>query len=234
MNTKKLILAMSPVDSVLEDLRTGSKTLWDEKCHQQEQDAFANLMECCWNEFGPSERYLKRLVQKYVSSLERSGNEVESDLLSELVFRLSLCKNTMPDANESCYLSFQLPRSCPVNEHECDANYDWLRIRVFPYHNDVALRLWEAGAALAEFFVDHPLMLRGKDIIELGAGVGLTGLAIAACCNPSSITMTDCTDICRTNLEHNLEINRRWLSKHGFSSDCINQVGLSKSQRRAF
>ncbi|KAG7361443.1 lysine methyltransferase [Nitzschia inconspicua] len=213
IDTKKYILAMASIEEVIEHFRIVET--FDDK--YQQQNAFAHIVESCWNEFGPSQRYLKRLVLQYVNQLEREGEAAESDALSELVLHVSLRKDNVPESNESCYLSFQIPEK----EGMDDSIDGWLRIRVFPYHNDVALRLWEAGAALAEYFLDHPFLLKNMHVIELGAGVGLTGLVIAACCNPSSVYLTDYTDVCRNNLRHNLEINRKWLARHGVSSDQI-------------
>jgi predicted nicotinamide N-methyase len=161
-----------------------------------------------------------------VKNEEVEGNTIESDVLATLVYRLSLTKASMPTANESCYLSFRLPGGSKMYDN--DNKETLLRIRVFPYHNDVALRLWEAGACLAEFFLEHPNILARKDVIELGAGVGLTGLAIAACCKPSTVHLTDYTEQCRLNLEHNLQLNHTLLSRYGFSPDRIAQVGMKE------
>lgn len=200
-DTERLILAMAPVDQVL-------STVYGEPEHNpaktrsiQEQDAFAELVNCCWTEFGSSNRYVKALVRTYVSRLEKEGETVSSDLLMDLVFRMSLTKDTAPHPEESCYICFRLP---PCNDKI-------LKIRIYPYHNDVALRLWEAGATLAEYFMHYPEQVQGKRILELGAGVGLTGLVIAGCCGAKDIFLTDFTEACRVNMAHNILINQDWL-----------------------
>jgi predicted nicotinamide N-methyase len=109
-------------------------------------------------------------------------------------------------------------------EFEVQQQRHLLRIRVFPYHNDVALRLWEAGGFLAEYFVKHPDLVSSKHVIELGAGVGLTGLVLAAICNPASIYLTDYTDVSRRNLQHNLDLNRELLRRqYQFDPSLISQ-----------
>ena len=89
-----------------------------------------------------------------------------------------------------------------------------LRLRVFPRHNDVALKLWEAGACLVEYLLRNPHHVAGKNCCELGARVGLTGLVVSACCQPTSYHMTDYTEACLSNLEHNIQINNDLLQKN--------------------
>ena len=40
-------------------------------------------------------------------------------------------------------------------------------------------RLWPAGLALAHYILQHPHTVRGREVCELGAGLGLAGLAAA-------------------------------------------------------
>lgn len=101
-----------------------------------------------------------------------------------------------------------------------------VRIRIFPYNNDVSLRVWEAGTCLSEFFIENPDLLAGKGIIELGSGCGLTGLAVAARCKPWFIHLTDFTEACQLNLEHNLQLNQKWLSRYNYPSERISSGHL--------
>jgi hypothetical protein len=232
---KACILAMARVEYVVETFRKSfENTCPNPRAMIHEQDAFARLIvevESCWSEFGQPERYIKRLVSCFVNDVEKDDKTVESDALMELVFRTSLYKESMPNCNEFCYLSFDLPT---ISERSMiskdtprrDSPPPLLRVRVYPYHNDVALRLWEAGSSLAEFFLKHPDILSGKHVLELGAGVGLTGLVITAFCQPVSVFLTDYTEACRLNLEHNLEINRKWLKTNGITPERISQVRI--------
>ena len=48
---------------------------------------------------------------------------------------------------------------------------------MFPHHNDVGVRkVWEAGAALAEYLIERPELVRGKTVCELGAGKSHTNM----------------------------------------------------------
>jgi predicted nicotinamide N-methyase len=198
---------MAPVDNVLatfqREVHKDMDGSDDECCPIAEQDRFAALVSDCWTDFGPSSRYIKSLIRSYAATNERENITMGSNGLMDLVFRASTIKEGVPRPEESCYLSFRLPPD--------DHNRPWLRIQIYPFHNDVALRLWEAGAALAEYFVENPDLLRGKNVIEIGAGVGLTGLTIAGCCGARKVHMTDYTDECRLNLSHNIAVNQGWL-----------------------
>ena len=229
-DSKRLVLAMSPIDVVLETFcshfMVREETSTTTAMGIGTQDDFAQMVDSCWTEFGPSERYIKRLIMQFVRLAEKNGTDIESDSLADLVARVSFIKTSCaPHTLESCYVSFFLDHPETNNEHIP------LRIRIFPYHNDVALRLWEAGNCLAEFFIQNPSIVSGKALIELGSGCGATGLAIAACCKPATIHLTDYTETCQLNIEHNLVVNEEWLSHYNFSSERISQV---RSVRRPY
>ena len=92
-----------------------------------------------------------------------------------------------------------------------------LKLRVYPHHNDVKVRrVWEAGTCLVEYLIQHPAAVRGRSEMEVGSGVGLTGLLVAGLCRPIRVRLTYFTDICLTNLVHNVEVvNRHWLEGQG-------------------
>jgi predicted nicotinamide N-methyase len=211
MSTEQLILAMAPIPDVISSLHKHRCEIVSESPGStDEQDLFAELISSCWTDLGSSNRYAKALIRSYVSGLEKAGNAMESDNLMDLVFRISIDKEKAPDPEESCYLSFQLPPD--------DDARPLLKFRVYPYHNDVALRLWEAGALLAEYFLQNPELVKGRRVIELGAGVGLTGLVIAGHCGAEDVFLTDYTEACRVNMAHNIAVNEKWLNNSGVVS----------------
>ena len=45
------------------------------------------------------------------------------------------------------------------------------RVRVYPHHNDVRVwRVWEAGACLAKYLIQHPDAVRGRSVMEDSVG----------------------------------------------------------------
>ena len=214
-NEEALLLAMAPLDDVFAAFVESCQSRG--KCRDslagpswmtlEAQDRYAQLVQSNWTEFGPGDRYMRRIIRYYMIRMDEQGIAAESEDLLALVLRASLKGDPVPDPMEACYLSFRVPRLAS----ETRRDEPLLRIRIYPHHNDVALRLWEAGACLAEFFLQYPKYVAGKRVIELGAGVGLTGLIIAGRCAASDVYLTDYTPICRSNLEHNIQINRSWL-----------------------
>ncbi|KAL7525870.1 hypothetical protein ACHAWF_001541 [Thalassiosira exigua] len=170
-------------------------------------------------EFLPSRRYVRKLVQIYTSQLGERGIDLEDDNLAALVCHLSMsrCNDSVPDPFSPCNVTFCTPASAsisddPVNSPRSMTEKDVLRIRTYPHHNDVGVaRVWEAGACLAEYIARYPHHVRNRNVVELGAGVGLTGLVAAGVAHAQSVHMTDYTEACLDNLAHNVRENRDWL-----------------------
>jgi predicted nicotinamide N-methyase len=149
-----------------------------------------------------------------------TGYQVEDETLAELIADHvvesaaggGVGGGDAPDPDANGYVSFRLPQQDSDNV---------VGIRVFPHHNDVGLRrVWEAGACLAEYLLSHPDLIRDKKVIELGAGVGLTGIVAAGLCQPMHVHMTDYTEACLDNMEHNISVNEDWLHRQGVNVDC--------------
>ena len=74
----------------------------------------------------------------------------------------------------------------------------------------VGLKVWPGSLSLADFLVNkRPDLVLGKDVIELGCGVGLVGLCVAKYCSPSSVVLTDresLRPVVQANLESQLPV----------------------------
>lgn len=161
----------------------------------------------------PSDKYVQKLVMRYATRLDIAGRALENDHLASLVCHFSMSRiSNIPDPNDCCILTYQVPTSMQEGDSDLvrvKKNKDLLRIRVYPHHNDVGVaKVWEAGACLAEYILQNPI--RDRRVIELGAGVGLTGL-VAAAVKAKSVHMTDYTEATLDNLSYNVSINSKWL-----------------------
>jgi hypothetical protein len=207
--TDVLANAMAPTHMVLD--------AFAEELSNNQHD-FAIRILAMWHECGPSKRYLRNLVRRYIKRIEAEGQAVEDDDLLILVLKCSQRSDALPDPTETGYQSFWFSDDTT----DCAP----LRVRVFPQHNDVSLRLWEAGGVLAEYLLTHPHHVNGKVVLETGAGVGLTGLVAARYCGATRVLMTDYSVECLLNLAHNIAVNEKWLAKLGHSPE-VTQVCLA-------
>lgn len=175
--------------------------------------------------FKPTRRYLRRLLTRYALKIERdAGVEIEDETLAELIAEHAfgpscsipggsgLSGGDAPDPNAYGYVSFAIPEAAQ-SPYISD---DIVGVRIYPHHNDVGIRkLWEAGGALAEYLIMHPELIKGRVVLELGAGVGLTGIVVAGLCGTKRLHMTDYTESVFGNMKHTIDINSHWLGRKG-------------------
>ena len=90
-------------------------------------------------------------------------------------------------------------------------------VRVYPHHNDVGFwRVWEVGACLANYLIQHAKAVQGRSVMEICSGVGLMVLVVMGLCRPSRFSLTNFSDAHLTNLANNVEMaNRHWLEGQG-------------------
>ncbi|XP_063228539.1 protein-lysine N-methyltransferase EEF2KMT isoform X2 [Bacillus rossius redtenbacheri] len=69
---------------------------------------------------------------------------------------------------------------------------------------------WQASQALSEWCLAHPAVLAGRRVLELGSGVGLTGLVACLRCRPASYVFSDAHPavlrLLRENVARNLAL----------------------------
>mmetsp|Transcript_19107 Transcript_19107/g.31832 ORF Transcript_19107/g.31832 Transcript_19107/m.31832 type:complete len:575 (+) Transcript_19107:136-1860(+) len=73
--------------------------------------------------------------------------------------------------------------------------------------NQVGLVPWEAGMMAVDFAVAYKRFFKGKSLVELGAGVGLSGILLKKVCELSSVLLTDYEQSVLDNLRHNVSVN---------------------------
>jgi predicted nicotinamide N-methyase len=80
-------------------------------------------------------------------------------------------------------------------------------IRMADQLDSVGLTSWQAGFMLADFISANPKLFDDKKCLELGSGVGLTGIVLAKAARPSRLCLTDYTQEVLTNMRTNASIN---------------------------
>nr|XP_018918261.1 PREDICTED: protein-lysine N-methyltransferase EEF2KMT-like [Bemisia tabaci] len=66
---------------------------------------------------------------------------------------------------------------------------------------------WQGAFVLAEWCLENSVVLNGKGILELGSGIGLTGLVVCKTCLPKYVAFTDVHESVLKQLCSNININ---------------------------
>ncbi|XP_050836186.1 protein-lysine N-methyltransferase EEF2KMT isoform X4 [Serinus canaria] len=69
------------------------------------------------------------------------------------------------------------------------------------------LLTWEAALHLAQWALQNPSLFRGRTVLELGSGIGFTGIAICKSCQPRTFIFSDCHPRVLRQLGENLQLN---------------------------
>ena len=67
--------------------------------------------------------------------------------------------------------------------------------------------LWDAGQVLSEILLSRPELVEGKEVLELGGGLGLVGVCAWRAGPPASLTVTDANSGAIENARYNMRQN---------------------------
>ncbi|XP_037073906.1 protein-lysine N-methyltransferase EEF2KMT-like [Pollicipes pollicipes] len=142
----------------------------------------------CWT------RKCVKAIQYY---LEASGREVP-----ELAYHIHGQLSSAADADRTDgHVVYQMTETAVV------ALWEDRRLMAA---DTTGLRTWQAGKALLDWYLLRPEAIQGRRVLELGAGLGLTGLALCRTCSPASYHVTDghplVVEMLKYNVLKNLEL----------------------------
>jgi len=147
--------------------------------------------------YPPTPRYCCRFVNQYVKAIDAQRKEIYEPLLELYLELIHKPPVSSGDMREVSYRTYEV--SCLSKTH-------LLTIRMAEQLDNVGLTTWEAGYLLAEFVTANPELFYDKVCLELGSGVGLTGIVLSYC-NPHSIIFSDYTETVLSNIRENININ---------------------------
>ncbi|GLD72419.1 protein-lysine N-methyltransferase EEF2KMT isoform X1 [Lates japonicus] len=142
--------------------------------------------------FPPSVRYRRLFLTELIRRQEAAG----CDPLDELYD--ALAEVVGAEDTTECYKSYLLPGGDAVSLLENVALIS---------EGTTGLVTWEAALYLAEWALDHQQAFTGRTVLELGSGVGLTGITICRSCSPNRFVFSDCHPSVLQKLRANVQLN---------------------------
>ncbi|KAM5153216.1 protein-lysine N-methyltransferase EEF2KMT isoform 2-T2 [Mantella aurantiaca] len=155
--------------------------------------------------YPPSLQYRRLFLLELIKKHESTEAEPQDELYNALAEVL----NT--EEAKKCYKSYFLSSGSTVTLCESSAIIS---------EGTTGLVTWEAALFLAEWSIENVDIFRNRAIIELGSGIGLTGLAICKSCFPKKYTFSDCHPKVLSKLRENIHLNGFVLTDE---DDCVNE-----------
>nr|XP_023956418.1 protein-lysine N-methyltransferase EEF2KMT isoform X2 [Chrysemys picta bellii] len=102
------------------------------------------------------------------------------------------------EESTTCYKSYLLPTGDSVTLSETVAIIS---------QGTTGLVTWDAALYLAEWAIENSAIFSNRTILELGSGIGLTGIAICKTCNPKAYVFSDYHHCVLEQLRENIHLN---------------------------
>ncbi|XP_067334525.1 protein-lysine N-methyltransferase EEF2KMT isoform X2 [Channa argus] len=153
------------------------------------------LKQTCFHalcrKFPPSVNYRKRFLTELIrrETVDHAPLDELYDALADVVGA---------EEKSECYKSYLLP---------CGDTVSLLENVALISEGTTGLVTWEAALYLAEWALDHQQVFTGRTILELGSGVGFTGITICRSCSPKKFIFSDCHTTVLEKLRDNVQLN---------------------------
>ncbi|OJD34882.1 nicotinamide n-methyltransferase [Diplodia corticola] len=168
---------------------------------------FAEMFDRDSIQFPPPERYHMRVLKRVISTIEKAVDNPEEDELSDdLMSSLSLLLGSnlpseMASAQAKSYVTYSFGNDCAVTLLESRA--------VISSSGTTGLRTWEAALHLGAYLASETgrQWVRGKRVLELGAGTGLLSILCTKHLQATKATATDGDEGVVDSIKTNLFLN---------------------------
>lgn len=140
--------------------------------------------------------YIVRFLRFAIDALENQNLEIHDD------FYTTLCtfQSKTNDCTEYSYKHYRIPANTSNGFETVLLKENRNKIS----QGTTGLNVWESALAISEWAIQNKGLFENKQILELGAGTGLSSLIIGKCCSPNSIHITDGNDKVIENLLENV------------------------------
>lgn len=157
------------------------------------QEEFYRTVVLAYPQWPIGRQYRARLYKAYLQDVADAAEEVHEELLGEyLLLGRAAASRVVADLSKEndeerhdkeIYRVFELAGAAAANLV--------VALREKMEFNEVSEAIWPAGLMLAEYAMQHRAEFKGKRVLELGCGVGVTGIFLWKTCAPSCVTLTD-------------------------------------------
>ncbi|KAI5856199.1 FAM86A protein [Durotheca rogersii] len=165
--------------------------------------------------YPPPRRYQLRVLKELVSRVESSIEDwdlygVSEDLMAALSHLLAFpLPSEAVAVQQKSYVTYSLPALDQSNNLDSPpAQITLLEFRhLISAAGTTGLRTWEAALHLGKFLCANPSFIRGRRILELGAGTGYLSILCAKFLAPTLAIASDGSDDVVANLPENFFLN---------------------------
>ncbi|KAL2100612.1 hypothetical protein ACEWY4_002373 [Coilia grayii] len=165
----------------------------------------------------PSVKYRRLFLQELIKMHESTTPEPLDELYDALSEVLGLGEESI------CYKTYFLPSGGTVSLTESQAVIS---------EGTTGLVTWEAAMYLTEWALENPHMFRSRTLLELGSGVGLTGIALCRSCKPKKYIFSDFHPSVLQKLRANVELNSQGLSDVSVCVEELDWESVSENRLR--
>ncbi|NXE79460.1 EF2KT methyltransferase, partial [Cochlearius cochlearius] len=142
--------------------------------------------------YPPSSRYRRCFLTELIKKHESTAAEPLDELYDTLARVLNEEEST------HCYRNYLLPAGGCVTLAESVAIISG---------GTTGLVTWDAALRLAEWAMENAAVFSNRTVLELGSGIGFTGIAICKTCNPKTYVFSDCHPRVLKQLTANIRLN---------------------------
>ncbi|KAF5536169.1 FAM86A [Fusarium napiforme] len=166
--------------------------------------------------YGPPPRFQLRVLKELMSRIEASIDDweeygVSDDLMSALsLFLANPLPSEATSAQQKSYVTYHLSELCvDISEPSPQAPH----ITLLENHSLISgsgttgLRTWEAALHLGSYLCQNRHIVKGKRVLELGAGTGYLSILCANFLDSQHVIASDGSDDVINNLPDNLFLN---------------------------
>ncbi|KAL3172443.1 hypothetical protein MRX96_043355 [Rhipicephalus microplus] len=145
--------------------------------------------------YPPRPAYITNFLKCLINKLEEKNVEITDSLYVHFAEKLG---GVNSDEDIPGFVTYTIDARTTVTLKEHTA---------FVVGGTTGLTTWQASKFLSEWCLENRHLLRGKRILELGCGIGLTGIVVCKTCRPLSYTFTDGHGAVLRSLVDNLKWN---------------------------